>query len=129
MPRIRIGDLTEHGFLAFDLADLLELLGDSARASSWRCSVDECIATENARPYLQDAYNTPKALTGTDLFALARETRQIIDGAFEAFHQGENTPWIKLEAIDSSYWEVFARDAFELSRFESHFRKVERIDV
>ncbi len=52
----------------------------------------------------------------------------MIDGAFEAFHGGEDTPWLKLEAIDSTYWEVFARDSLDLSRFESHFRKVERID-
>jgi hypothetical protein len=127
MPGIRIRDLTEQGFLAFDLADLLQVLGDSARTSAWRCSVEECIALENARPHLQEAYNTREALTGTELFTLARETLQVIDGAFEAFHDGEKNPWIKLEAIDSSYWEVFARDSLELSRFESHFRAVERI--
>jgi hypothetical protein len=51
----------------------------------------------------------------------------VIDGVFEAFHCGENIPWIKLEAFDSSYWEVVSPDPAELSRFESHFRDVERI--
>jgi hypothetical protein len=127
MPGIRIRDLTERGFLAFDLADLLDLLGDPARTSIWRCSVEECISSENARPYLEDAYNTPQTLTGAELAALARETRQVIDGRFEAFRRGANTPWIRLEAIDSTCWEVFAPDSTDLSRLELHFREVERI--
>jgi hypothetical protein len=127
MPGLRIHDENRQGVLAFDLADLLELLGDAARTSTWRCSVYEYISIETARAYLQDAYNTPKVLTGTELLALAGETRQVIDGVFEAFHCGENIPWIKLEAFDSSYWEVVSPDPAELSRFESHFRDVERI--
>ena len=114
MIGIRISDYTEQGVLAFDLADLLVLLGDSARTSRWRCSVEACISAEHGRPYLEDAYNKPDALTGTELLGLARETLQVIDGTFEAFHHGENTPWIKLVAFDSTYWEVFALDSFEL---------------
>jgi len=128
MIGIRVRDCTEQGFLAFDLADLLALLGESARTSRWRCSVEECITAEHGRPYLEDAYNKPDALTGTEMLRLARETHQVIDGTFEAFRHGENTPWIKLVAFDSTYWEVFARDSFELSPFESHFRKTEPID-
>lgn len=127
MTGIRIRDLTE-GFLAFDLIELLEILGDSAVASSWRCSVEECISADNARPNLEDAYNAEERLTGMHLFALARETRQVIDGTFEAFRPGEDTAWITLSAIDSSYWEVFTADWFQLSRFESRFRDVERIE-
>jgi hypothetical protein len=62
------------------------------------------------------------------LFALARETRQVIDGTFEAFRPGEDTAWITLSAIDSSYWEVFTADLFQLSRFESHFRDLEPLE-
>ena len=127
MPRIRIRDLTERGFLAFDLLDLLELLGESARASRWKCSVDECIATDDEGMNLEEAYNQPQWLAGSELFLLAGRTRQVIDGKFEAFHPGEERPWITLEAIDSSYWEVSAADVRQLSRFETRFREVDDI--
>ena len=127
MSGIRIRDLTE-GFLAFDLIDLLEILGDSVVASSWRCSVEECISADNARPNLEDAYNAGERLAGMELLALARETRQVIDGTFEAFHPGEDAAWITLSAVDSSYWEVFTADWFQLSRFEAHFRDVEPVE-
>ena len=79
MTGIRIRDLTG-GLLAFDLIDLLEILGDSVVASSWRCSVEECISADHARPNLEDAYNAGERLMGTHILALARETRQVIDG-------------------------------------------------
>lgn len=128
MPGIRIRDLTERGFLAFDLADLLGVLGQQARESSWRCSVEDCISTEGAHPNLADAYNSPSGLTGPQLLALASETRQVIDGVFEAFRHGERSPWLKLEAIDSTYWEVSAENPARLSVFQSRFADVENIE-
>ena len=118
----------DRGFLEFDLVELLAVLGESARSSTWRCSVKECISVEKARPNLEDAYNTADGLSGTELLALAAETRQVIDGVFQAFRAGEDSQWIKLEAIDSTYWEVFASDALQLSPFKSRFREVEHIE-
>jgi hypothetical protein len=66
-------------------------------------------------------------LTGSELLALASETRQVIDGEFEGFRRRESQPWVTLKAIDSTYWEVFARDAEDLAPFESRFQKVEHI--
>lgn len=127
MPGIRIRDLAE-GTLAFDLADLLKLLGDSVRDSIWKCFVAECIPVDLARPDLAKAYNTQVPLTGRELLALAEETRQVIDGKFEAFHIGDDRPWITLKAVDSTYWEVFASDYQQFAPFQSRFQNVECIE-
>ena len=128
MAAIRIHDLTDEHVLAFDLADLLAALGKDAELSAWKCSVGECIAQDGARPDLEDAYSSPVRLSGPELLALASETLQVIDGVFEAFRPGERQPWIRLEAIDSSYWEVFASSAADLVPLRDRFREVEGIE-
>lgn len=52
----------------------------------------------------------------------------MIDGTFEAFLLGEASPWVKLGAIDSCYWEVFVSDPSLLSGLESRFQGVERME-
>jgi len=128
MAGIRIHDLTDEHVLAFDLADLLEGLGKEAELSSWKCSVGECISKDDARPDLEDAYNSPVRLSGPEILALASETLQVVDGVFEAFRPGERRPWIKLEAVDSTYWEVFAAKAADLSSLRLRFSEVESIE-
>ena len=128
MPAIRIRDRTEPGRLAFDLADLLAILGERARKSIWRCHVGECVLAQGARPYLYDAFNVPERVSGSSLLVLAAETAQVIAGAFEGFRPGENRAWIKLEAKDGTYWDVSASDPDALSPLEARFRQVEPID-
>lgn len=128
VPAIRIGDRTEPGRLAFDLADLLALLGEPARESIWKCYVGECVLAEGARPHLYDAFNVPERISGSSLLVLAAETAQVIDGAFEAFRPGEKRSWIKLEAVDGTCWDVSASDPDALSPLEARFRQVKPID-
>jgi len=73
---------------------------------------------------LESEFNRPTAIKGRDLIQLAASTRQAIDGIFEGFEPGSNVPWVKLEAIDSSYWEVTATESV-LNRFRDHFRNFE----
>ncbi len=128
MAGIRIHDRSDDHVLAFDLADVLDALGDSARGSVWKCSVGECIAEEGARPDLEDAYNASAGLAGPALAELAADTIQVVDGVFEAFRPKERRPWIKLEAIDSTYWEAFAANADDLAPLSRRFAEVEIIE-
>jgi hypothetical protein len=128
MAGIRIHDLTDEHVLAFDLADLLETLGKEAELSAWTCSVGECLAQDGARTELEDAYGARPRLAGAEILALAAETLQVVDGVFEAFRPGERQPWLRLEAIDSTYWEVFAPDAADLAALRARFREVEPIE-
>lgn len=128
MAAIRIHDRTDEHVLAFDLADLLEALGKPAELSAWRCNVGDCIAQDGARADLEDAFNAPTGLSGAEIVALASETLQVVDGVFEAFRPGERHAWIKLEAIDSTYWEVFASSDADLSPLRLRFAEVETIE-
>jgi hypothetical protein len=128
MAGIRIHDRTGEDVLAFDLEDLLAALGKDAERSEWRCSVGECIPKDAARPDLEDAYGSGTRLPGSQLLALASETLQIADGVFEAFRPGERRPWLKLEAIDSTYWEVFAANPADLESLRARFAEVEDIE-
>lgn len=128
MAAIRIHDLTDEHVLAFDLAEILESLGKQAELSRWKCNVGECIAHDGARPDLEDAYNAPAGISGPEILVLASETLQVVDGVFEAFRPGERQPWIRLEAVDSSYWEVFAASPADLSPLRLRFAEVESIE-
>lgn len=128
MAGVRIHDRTDDDELAFDLAELLACIGERARVSRWRCNVGECIARDEARTDLERAYGAPAGVSGAELFALAAETLQIVDGVFEAFRPGERRSWLKLEAIDSTYWEVFAAKADDLAPLRDRFSEVESIE-
>jgi len=125
MPTLRIRDASEDRYLSFDLQDLLRVLGQHAIKASWKCKVDECISIDGMDSVkLESEFNRPTAIKGRDLIQLAASTRQAIDGIFEGFEPGSNVPWVKLEAIDSSYWEVTATESV-LNRFRDHFRNFE----
>jgi hypothetical protein len=121
VPAIRIRDRA-------GLAELLAILGEPARESIWRCYVGECVLAEGARAHLYDAFNVPERLSGSSLLALAAETAQVIDGAFDAFRPGESRPWIKLAAVDGTCWNVSAPERDALHPFEARFRQVEPVD-
>ena len=124
MPGIRIRDL-DGTSLAFDLRELLHVLGPEALSSSWKCVVEQYVPADSARPNLADEYENSSGVDGAALVALAAETRQVIDGRFEAFRRSEIEPWLRLEAIDSTYWEIFATNADDLTRFRRKFRNIE----
>ena len=46
---------------------------------------------------------------------------------FKAFLEGESDPWVTLEAVDSTYWEVFVRDENVLAPFLSRFKKTTKL--
>jgi hypothetical protein len=128
MAGIRIHDSTDEQVLAFDLADLLEAVGKPAELSTWKCSVGECIAQHDARPDLEGAYSSVVGLSGPEILDLAAETLQVVDGVFEAFRPGEKRSWLKLEAVDGTYWEVFAATAADLESLRVRFSEVEAIE-
>jgi hypothetical protein len=125
MKTLRISDLAERGYLAFDLNDLLEVLGERSGAARWVCCVEWCIPLEdNSAIQLEEQYNNPEGMSGALLLTLAKQTRQVIDGVFEAFE--EASLWVKLVAVDSTYWEITADDDL-LDRFRLRFRKTELV--
>jgi hypothetical protein len=126
MRGVRIRDLAEGKYLAFDLKEILHCLGPRARKSDWLCSVEECIGHGDTDT-LEASFNSGTRIPGTRFSALANQTRQIVDGVFQAFDPGASSPWVRVEAIDSSYWEVFSDDPKILSMISNAFKDVEPI--
>lgn len=123
MHGITISDTDERDVLAFDLADILRLLGAEATSSRWRLAGVEamggCAADELHR--LSEA-GTP--IEGRRLLELASQVSQVIDGSFEAFRAAEESPWLVIEADDSSYYHVQTTDEHILQPLRASFHQV-----
>ena len=78
---------------------------------------------------LKDTHNSLSGHTRPQLLALASETLQVIDGVFEAFRHGERSPWIKLEAIDSTYSFHSDDEVLLFLSFEVELRTVGVVNV
>jgi hypothetical protein len=125
---LRLKDLAEGRYLAFDLKEILAVLELDARNSRWLCTELWCIPFGAPDEQgLEDRYNTGTYLTGEELTALAAETRQVVDGRFRAFRGTETEPWLIVRAVDSSFWEVFSTEQTVLDRLRAQFKDVVEI--
>ena len=125
MQGLAITDTTEENFLSFDLFDILTQIGDSIEDSEWVISEVECFG-EAADEIDRLAENQSK-VPGIQLLDLASNVTQIIDGVFTGYRLGEDTPWMIIQAIDSSEYEVFSTDRKLLDRIHDRFRCVTQI--
>jgi len=125
---LRIKDLAEGRYLAFDLRDLLSVIGPAVESSQWRCTDLWCIPIEPVgEGELEPQYDTGSLISGSTLTTLAARTRQVIDGEFRA-HRGTPTsehPWLVIRAVDSSFWEVFSDDDSVLQQLRTRFHDVQ----
>jgi hypothetical protein len=128
MQGVTIRDI-EHpergGFLCFDLKDILSAIGDAAVVSRWRCRNVECVG-QNAEK-LYELSETGKNVSGLELSEIMDGIFQTIDGQFEAFLEGGEEPWLVVDAVDSSWFDVFSEDASVLQRIRNSFRDVRPI--
>jgi hypothetical protein len=124
MPGIRIRDASDDGVLAFDLVDLLDVLGDAGQLATWKCSVEDCTLRDGARQDLEAALNAPDGINGSMLSILAADLHQVVDGLFVAFQPGAEVPWITFEAVDSTYWEIITSHPTLLAQFAGRFKSV-----
>jgi len=95
--------------LSFDLRELLDVLGDNGVGATWHCTVGDFVPGKGSK-YLPAAYDAATAVPGAILYQIASQTLQIIDGRFTAMREGASEPWVILEAVDSSFWEVTTED-------------------
>ena len=90
--------------LSFDLKDLLELFKHEINDSMWLCEYVEATATSS--PNVEELANNNELVSSCHLVCAAKNTNQVIDGVFRAV--SDNIEWLRIEAIDSSYWEVYS---------------------
>ena len=120
---ITIRDTTEDGkFLSFDLRDILAVLGDKVLTSYWHCSDVECLGEGAAAMHVLS--DEGGIVTGRELVRIASEVYQTIDGKFEAFETGAETPWLVIDVVDSSWFDVLSCDVATIDRLRTHFRQI-----
>jgi hypothetical protein len=104
------------------LVELLELLGERGRHSTWRLRGLEVSPSESAERW-HSLSNTGRAVSGNELVALAREEAQLIDGELEGWQGEGQRPWVVIRAIDSTSWDLLCEDQRvldeALQRFEN----------
>lgn len=119
MRGIQIQDRDERGMLSFDLADILNAIGNQAAAIQWTCRHVECAG--HSAPKLEALADNEKSITNAELQTLASGISQTIDGEFVGKAEDETVHLVIL-AIDSTYWEVFG-DESVIGELEKTFQR------
>ena len=128
MRGLRISDLKDH-HLAFDLRDLLHMLGPSSLNAWWRPRTPIWyIAEEEASvDALEWRDGDAQWTSGSELLNETQRLLQVVDGVIEGFRTPNkltaiDQPWVVLRAIDSSWWEVYTDDSEVLTAIRDRFR-------
>jgi len=126
---IQIADDVETGYakaLNFDLSDILAVIGQIGRESEWCCRGVEC--TGEYASEMHAISDQGLIVSGRTLAHTALMITQTIDGQFMAIREKMN-PWLMVEAIDSSWFEVWSSDAAILGQIKGRFSDVEGIHL
>jgi hypothetical protein len=115
----------EVGGLNFDLAQILLAMGDRATNSSWRLSDVDCFGA--AYPEVASAVSSATLLNGDVLLGIARRVVQVIDGEFVGTDPGARDPWIRVFAVDSTWWEVWTDDETVRTLLRRRFKSVDEV--
>lgn len=136
MATLRIYDVRRH-VLQIDLRHLLALLAPQSLRADWTLAAvsfpepgdDLFDATGPGGERLNELAETGAIVSGVQLAALAKDTRQVIWGGFTASlpRQG-GAPWLTIRAIDSTFYEVTTLDQSVLDKIRSTYRDVRASD-
>lgn len=152
---VEIHDLDERGCLAFDLPDLLEILGPHAAGLDWIVTdYDPSFGTkggdEEVTTFADEVYaaqiGTPRSgvrITGAELRAMGDKVLQTIDGQFigvppettaseaelvELHTFARSDAVLVIKAVDSSFWIVITKSPEDVAAIRKRFRDVREAD-
>jgi len=132
MATLRIYDLKER-VLALDLRDLLQLLAPRSLEANWIVSTVKSSqpghewfeATGEGGEQLEGLAQDNAWLSGSDLAALAKNTRQVIWGEFVGSAPTQSDKiWVIIRAVDSTFYEIDTDDEAVLSKISSTYKDV-----
>lgn len=123
MHGITIDDRDATNRLAFDLKDVLEVIGTPAKDSRWRIAAVSAL-NGDAATELHSLSDEGTEIPGHLLFELANRVGQVIEGTFVALRPTGGTPWLTIYAVDSSAYDVETDDDDILARLRARFRSV-----
>ncbi|MBP0021155.1 MAG: hypothetical protein J7647_26835 [Cyanobacteria bacterium SBLK] len=127
MKGLEITDTTEDNFLSVDLFEILTQIGSLVEESEWYLADLECFG-ESAEE-MMDLADNKTHISGQKMLELSAQLTQIIDGIFTGHQQDREHPWIVIQSIDSSAYEVFSTDQTTLSNIKQHFKNVREISI
>ena len=123
MDGVTITDTDHTGrFLAIDLYDILDLLREETLRLDWRCKNVEALGPKADELYR--ACEQRNMISGRDLLAICDGINQTIDGLFEAFEKGQESPVLIVRAVDGSAFDVESERKSLLDKVRRAFRKV-----
>ena len=128
MQGLKIKDLKQTelgGFLNFDLEEIFSAIGNPVIVSTWRCHNVECTGENAERLY--ELSEEGESVSGKELVEIVAGIFQTIDGEFEAYRDGKEDPWLVVNAVDSSWFEVFSVDSAVLESIKSSFQDVSEL--
>jgi hypothetical protein len=132
MATLRVYDLKDH-VLAIDLRDLLRLLAPLSLEARWVVSTVKSSkpehewfeATGEGGERLEGLAQHDGQLWGSDLAALAENTRQVIWGEFVGLAPAQSDrPWVIIRAVDSTFYEIDSDDEAVLNKISSTYKDV-----
>lgn len=132
MATLRVYDLKDH-VLALDLRDLLRLLAPRSLEARWIVSTVKSSkpghewfeATGEGGERLEGLAQDDGQLSGSDLAALAENTRQVIWGEFVGSAPAQSDkPWVIIRAVDSTFYEIDSDDEAVLNKISSTYKDV-----
>lgn len=132
MTALRVYDIKDH-VLALDLRDLLRLLALRSLEACWVVSTVKSSkpghewfeATGEGGERLEGLAQEDGRLSGSDLAALAGNTRQVIWGEFVGLASTQSDkPWVIIRAVDSTFYEIVSDDEAVLRKISSTYKDV-----
>ena len=130
MPTLQIHDLVPHSRVVVDPRLVLPMLGERAIRASWQVAgvarYDEAlmIVGDEAAERVENLARSLDRISGALLRDLLSQVAQVIWGEFTAHEAGQETPWVIVRAIDSSWCEVETDDAGVLNLIRETFADV-----
>jgi hypothetical protein len=146
---LRIHDTADHGPLSFDLADLLEIISTEGPSMRWCILYLDEVVWKQDYPLmaLEELYakvdDSPNGLSMSwdELVEISHAIVQTIDGTYIAYREGQVVPEypgdrfedlyaaseVVFQAVDSTYWEVYARNDEVLNRYKSAYKAIDVI--
>lgn len=113
--------------LNFDLREIFQALGHRASDSNWTINGLTYVSSDNeVIPILEEQYGNVH--NGADILTNTSRLFQTIDGQFRGFDRESKDPWITINAVDSSFWEITTNSQDICSRIMTAFDNVERQD-
>jgi hypothetical protein len=107
-----------------ELAEVVELLRPRVAMLTWRLAIEEAVST--SEPGAAERLVDDVEMTLAELLEMTAEV-QIIDGRIVGRKVGSRGDAVVIEAVDSTWWDVYAADACVLRVLRAAFPDAEEI--